>query len=182
MIGGSLAQVRPAGAEGVAASPHGWDVQYTPAEYKTHNLYAGVMGGWNWQEDIKDDGRWDASIVAGYLWRNSTFGAGIEADYTRDLEDFEGDDGAASIRGRAGVFLDNKTFLYATAGVTQALSDQVEDLGLDKGLVVGGGLEVQATERVFVRGEVLHTRHSDDYIEWGDEGSTTLRVGLGLRF
>jgi opacity protein-like surface antigen len=151
--------------------------------YKVHNWYVGGVGAAVWGDrDGFEDAPFQAGIVAGYLWRSAVLGLGVEADYViRDLGDARLDDGVASLRGRAGVFLGAGTFVYATAGLAEATGDVVPD-GLRKGLVVGGGLEKDVTANVAVRAEVLHYRHAEDYFEWGDDGSTVGRVGLLLKF
>lgn len=156
--------------------------------YKVHNWYGGVVGGYAWLPDeaaeLGIDDAWHGGIVAGYLWRPTPrLGLGIEGDYVvRDLGDFAIDDGVASLRGRAGVFILPGTFLYGTAGVALA-TDAVVPAGFRKGPVVGGGIEqdIQGTN-VAIRAEVLHYRHSDEYTGWGDFGSTAGRVGLVFKF
>src|SRR5690606_1380935 len=110
------------------------------------NWYVGLVGGHAWVPDeahkVDIDDTWHGGIVGGYLWRPSPmFGVGVEADYVvRDLSDFDAGDGVASLRGRAGVFLEPSTFAYLTAGVAQATDAIVPD-GFRQGLVVGGGIE-----------------------------------------
>lgn len=157
-----------------------------PAEelppYNVHNWYAGVTGGYAWAPNGFDD-TWHGGVYGGYLWRpNAVLGLGVEADYVlRDLGDLALDDGIASLRGRVGVFVAPGTFLYGTAGVAQATAAFVPD-GFRKGLVVGGGIERDVTKTVAIRAEVLHYRHADEYLDWGEQGSTAARVGLAFKF
>lgn len=152
-------------------------------EYKAHTFYLGGVGGGAWGENQDfEDGVVQGGIVAGYLWRSGVLGLGVEADYVlRDLGDAALDDGTASIRGRAGMFVGTGTFLYATAGVAQATEAAAPD-GLRKGLVVGGGVEKDIAANLALRIEALHYRHADDYFEWGEEGSTAVRGGLVVKF
>lgn len=153
-------------------------------EYKAHTFYLGGVAGGAWVEGAErfDDGVWQGGVVAGYLWRSGVLGLGVEADYVvRDLGDFALDDGGASVRGRAGMFVATGTFVYATAGVGQATEAAAPD-GLRKGLVVGGGVEKDIAANLALRVEALHYRQADDYFDWGDEGSTAVRLGAIAKF
>lgn len=166
-------------------------------EYKAHTFYLGGVAGYNFGiqqregvegEDarpfsfIDGDETWQAGVVAGYLWRSGVLGLGVEADYVvRDLGDFAIDDGTATLRGRAGVFVGAGTFLYATAGVGEAYTDAVSD-GFRRGPVVGGGVEKDIAANLALRIEALHYRHADDYLDWGEEGSTAVRLGAIAKF
>ena len=167
-------------------APKPWEPQqYTPDEapvYNVHNWYAGVTGGYAWVPDGFDD-VWHGGVYGGYLWRpNAVLGLGVEADYVlRDLGHLKLDDGVASLRGRVGVFVSPTTFVYATGGVAQATTAFVPD-GFRKGPVVGGGVEKDLGKNWAVRAEVLHYRHADEYLEWGDLGSTAARLGLSFKF
>ncbi len=137
--------------------------QYEPPPYappvdeigwKAHNWYMGLVGGYALgprESELPDT--WHGGIVGGYLWRSGATGlaAGIEADYViRDLGRFQLDDGVTSLRGRAGVFVTPKTFVYGTAGVAQATPAFVPD-GLRKGPVVGGGIEFYSPNPIPLR-------------------------------
>ena len=156
--------------------------------YKAHNWYGGVAGGYAWTPDEdcgpSCDDVWHGGIVGGYLWRPTPgLGLGIEGDYSvRDLGDFAIDDGVASVRARAGVFVLPGTFVYGTGGVAHA-TEAAAPPGARKGPVVGLGVEqdVQGMNAA-IRAEVLHYRHSDEYTDWGDFGSTAGRVGLVFKF
>jgi outer membrane immunogenic protein len=156
---------------------------YTAPEpdYKVSNWYIGGAAGYA----FADDDTWQGSVYGGWLWRpNATLGLGVEADYTfRDLGHFALDDGIASLRGRAGVFVAPGTFVYGTAGVAQS-TDAVVPAAFAKGLVMGGGIEKDIASNVAIRAEVLHYRHTDEYFGWGDDGdsSTAARLGLALKF
>jgi opacity protein-like surface antigen len=151
--------------------------------WKVHNWYVGAVGGYAWAPEQAED-TWQGGVVGGYLWRSGLLGLGlgVEADYVvRDLGHFTIDDAVASIRGRAGMFMAGGTFVYATAGVAEAMEAAAPD-GARKGLVVGGGIEWEALKGLALRGEVLHYRHADGYFEWGDEGSTAVRLGALVKF
>ena len=153
--------------------------------YKAHNWYGGVVGGYAWTaEEFEFGDTWSGGIVGGYLWRpNAVLGLGIEGDYSvRDLGDFAVDDGVASVRARVGVYPLPGTFLYGTGGVAHATEAAAPE-GARKGPVIGLGVEqdVQGTNAA-IRAEVLHYRHSDEYTDWGDLGSTAGRVGLVFKF
>jgi opacity protein-like surface antigen len=165
-----------------------------PQAWRTHNWYVGGVAGYNFGiverevegekpfSFIDGDETWQAGIVAGYLWRNARLGLGVEADYVvRDLGDFALDDGTASLRGRAGVFVAEGTFLYGTVGVAQAYTDAVSG-DFRRGLVVGGGVEKDVAANLALRVEALHYRNADSHFEWGDEGSTAVRGGLLVKF
>jgi outer membrane immunogenic protein len=149
-------------------------------EYRANNWYIGGAAGYAFADDDTAQG----SIYGGYLWRNASLGLGIEADYTfRDLGHFALDDGIASLRGRAGVFVGDGTFLYGTAGVARATASIVP-ADFAKGLVLGGGIEKDIAKNVALRVEALHYRHTDEYFGWGDDAdsSTAVRAGLALKF
>jgi opacity protein-like surface antigen len=154
---------------------------------RQHTLYLGGVGAYALAEGADlEDGTWQAGVVAGYLWRSGALalalGLGVEVDYVlRDLGDIALDDGTASLRGRAGVFLGDGSFLYATAGVARATEAAAPD-GFREGLVVGGGIERDVVPGLAVRAEALHYRHADGYFEWGDEGSTAIRAGMVAKF
>jgi opacity protein-like surface antigen len=159
-----------------------------PAEpaYKAHSFYVGGLLGGAWGEgaDAVEDGVAQGGIVAGYLWRpgGGVLAGGVEIDYTvRDLGDFRLDDGTATVRGRLGVFVADRTFLYGTAGVGEAFGDALPD-GFRRGLVVGGGVEKDIAANLALRVEALHYRHGDSHFEWGDEGSTSVRLGAIAKF
>lgn len=171
---------------GQIAAPYVPQTVTVEPAYKTHNWYVGGVGGYAWlpgeAEQLGIEDSWHGGIVAGYLWRSSVLGLGVEADYVlRDLGDPALDDGVGSVRGRAGVFVADGTFLYATAGVAEVSNDAVPD-GFSRGLVVGGGIERDVVSNMAVRAEVLHYRHAEDYTEWGDHGSTAVRAGLVFKF
>lgn len=187
---------------GKIAAPPAQQVYTPPAytaptvepEYRAHTLYLGGVAGYNFgvrerttggEEPITSivgDEAWQGGIVAGYLYRSGMLGLGVEADYVvRDLGDFAIDDGTASVRGRAGVFMGAGTFVYGTAGVAQAYTDTVAG-DLRKGLVVGGGVEKDVAANLALRLEALHYRHGDSHFEWGEEGSTAVRGGLIVKF
>jgi len=207
---GCLAAVAPAGAEGLSkqrskiAAPQ---QAYQPApvyvpppaepSYRAHTFYAGGVLGFNWgQREASGVGEYEkpftfldgtetvsGGIVAGYLFRPSQgIGMGVEADYVvRDLGDFTADDATATVRGRLGVFVGDGTFLFGTAGVGEVFGGSLPD-NLSRGLVVGGGVEKDIFDNAALRLEVLHQRHADSHFEWGDEGSTTARGVLLVKF
>jgi opacity protein-like surface antigen len=184
----------PAGAaspnkQGKIAAPPKYESQpYTAPEelpaYNVHNWYAGLAGGYAWTPEYADD-TWHGGVYGGYLWRpNAVLGLGFEADYMlRDLGQFQLDDGIASLRGRLGVFFAPGTFLYGTAGISHATAAFVPD-GFRKGLVVGGGIEKDLGKNLALRLEVLHYRHTDEYLGWDSEvdGTTALRLGAAFKF
>lgn len=160
--------------------------------WKVHNFYGGVLFGYDWgiQDDgahytdgIKESQTFQGGAVAGYLFRpNEFWGLGAEIDYmARDLGEFDLDDGLTSLRGRLGVYVAPGTFVYGTAGVSYA-PQIAKTAGLDKGIVVGGGLERDVTPNIAIRAEALYYTHSDEYLQWGDESSTVGRIGLLYKF
>jgi opacity protein-like surface antigen len=165
----------------IAAPPASIAAPAEPA-WKAHNWYIGGVAGGAWAPNSAGSDVAQAGAVAGYLWRSAVLGLGIEADYAiRDLADFSIDDGTASVRGRAGVFVGPGTFLYGTAGVAQATPATLSG-DLRKGLVVGGGVEKDIAANLALRAEVLHYRHDDELLGWGEEGSTAVRGGVLFKF
>jgi opacity protein-like surface antigen len=160
-------------------------VEEMPA-HNVHNWYAGLAGGYAWAPSgpYFDGGdTWQGGVYGGYLWRpNAVLGLGVEADYmVRDLGRFQLDDGIASLRARLGVYFGRDTFLYGTAGIAHATA--LPD-GFDRGLVVGGGIEKDLAKNLALRLEVLHYRHTDEYLKWGEDedGSTAVRLGGAIKF
>jgi hypothetical protein len=51
-----------------------------------------------------------------------------------------------------------------------------------QGPVVGGGVEVDITTTLAIRAEVLHYRYGADYLDWGEDGATQMRLGAAVKF
>lgn len=126
---------------------------------------------------------------------------GVEADVNLSGQDHHSVPGGnltkrssdwnASVRARAGVAYD-KFMPYATAGVAFA-DDTVKALGANDtttkvGYVVGMGVEGKVTDRISVKGELLHMGFSgtDHVTSWtnthNDVSSTVVRTGAAYKF
>jgi opacity protein-like surface antigen len=179
-------------AEGLPAASKVWSPLAQPAPetlgWKAHNFYAGVVGSYAWRPDLEGEGspmadEWQLGLLAGYLYRSGATGwaGGVEADWTpHDLGRLRDDDGTLSVRARAGAFVSSKTFVYGTFGA-QLEMDTLTGLVM-QGPVVGGGVEVDIAANLALRVEVLHSRYGADYLDWGDDGATTARVGAAFKF
>lgn len=167
--------------------------------WKAHNFYIGAVGSYSSypgparsDDDYKPEFRfgggpladeWQLGILAGYLYRSGATGwaGGVEVDWTpHALSRLRDDDGAMTLRARAGAFVSSKTFVYGTAGAHIDL-DVLTGLVM-QGPVVGGGIEYDIASNLVLRAEVLHLRYGADYADWGDEGATQARVGAALKF
>jgi opacity protein-like surface antigen len=166
--------------------------------WKAHNAYIGIMGSYAWRPDPTGEGgdkpdllgvggpladEWQLGLVAGYLYRSGATGwaGGVEIDWTpHELSRLRDDDGTLTVRGRAGAFVSSKVFVYGTAGF---MLDQDVLTGLVmQGPVVGGGVEFDITKNLAVGAELLHYRYGSDYLDWGDEGATQVRVRALVKF
>jgi outer membrane immunogenic protein len=125
---------------------------------------------------------------------------GVEGDITASGFEHKGLNGGGqtfrqkwvgSVRGRGGYAFD-QVLVYGTVGVTAA-SNEVSDVGgkADKntlGWAVGAGAEAKITERVSVRGEVLHyalgtgTYTTPVATYRLDSRNNVLRAGVNYRF
>lgn len=176
--------------------------------------YVGLDAGWAWGEsevnigDINDeefdvDG-WLAGGFAGYNYQfASPLVIGIEADIEATGIDGDTTDPVfgsvdtevnvqGSLRSRLGYAID-RWLPYVTGGVAAAGVDADStaageaDDDVEWGWTVGGGLEVAATDRIFVRGEYRFTDlgdfdNDDDIGEVQDLRTHAVRVGAGFRF
>lgn len=164
----------------------------------------------------------DGGVFGGYLGYNRLVGryvVGVEADWNKinssDLRvDPDGgdpdDDSAsaginwmASLRARLGV-TSERSLIYTTAGVAwvdgaySAQDDGGSDVGTislnQTGFVVGGGLEHEMVDQIFIRFEVLHYMFGKEFDTRGltadsDAGDfaklsdiSTARIGLSYKF
>ncbi len=121
-------------------------------------------------------------VHLGYNIQNGKTVFGIEGDFSftgAEIEDTDIEqDFLASIRGRIGYSMQN-TLLYATAGVawTQFSLDDEEDTLT--GYVVGAGAEYKYSEKISLRGELLHYGFDDDLDGLDVElDSTVVRAGV----
>ena len=97
----------------------------------------------------------------------------------------------AAVRARAGVAFD-RVMPYATAGIAFA-DDSVKGFGANSsttkvGYVVGAGVEGKVSDRISVKGELVHMGFgsTDHIVSWATQGnnasSTVLRTGAAYKF
>ncbi|MCV0397755.1 MAG: porin family protein [Rhizobiaceae bacterium] len=165
--------------------------------------YAGVTTGYGWGNinapsgDIEADGI-DAGGFVGYQQQNGQFVYGVEAD--ANYSDRNGNNATTlgrtrlegTVRARAGIAASDNVLVYGTAGgavgKTRIADAAGEDSQTALGWTAGAGVDVKATERVFVRGEYRYTDYGSETFDTGSgpqEVSSSSHkglVGLGVRF
>jgi outer membrane immunogenic protein len=190
---GATAAAAPASADG-SYGPAGVDQAYYPSLWQ--GLYGGLHAGFGWSGDA--DGAVGGAQV-GYNWQKQQFVYGIEADVSlADIgvrESFVGPFGVvtasgsidwlATIRGRAGVLVQPRLLVYATAGLAIVNAEaSVDGMGFhlsqsetDTGFVYGLGVESKWTDTMSVRVE---------YLGFGDTNAAgsfgILRAGVNFKF
>jgi len=196
-----------------AYAGHGW------AEDKgvARSQITGAVNGWT--QKTKPDGA-QYGILGGYNWRlGGNYLIGLEADF----EGRSGNDDranqkrngvsdpefnattkiktSASLRGRLGYLVGERTLVYATAGYAAASVSRIwRDLGappakeshsiVQGGWTAGLGLDYALSDRLSARAEVRHTDYGKDKISanlWNESYTQrltedALRVGLSYHF
>lgn len=204
-------------------TPYAPPPTYVDRPFSWTGLYVGAHVGYGWSQQDWDfalsavstnhDGSgWLAGGQIGYNWQIHRLVLGIEGDASSAWIDGSTScpnpayscshsyDWLASIRGRAGITLnDNRTLLYATAGVawtdisyaTSGVGGVTSLSDRQTGYVVGGGIEHMLTERLSARVEYLYYGFGDITAPAGtlDAGTTRLepstqavRFGLNYKF
>ncbi len=181
----------PAVADGY---PPAYDRAYYPSLWQ--GLYGGLHAGYGWSGDA---GGGVGGAQVGYNWQSQQFVYGIEADVSlSDIgvrETLVGPgvvatasasiDWLATVRARAGVLVQPRLLLYATAGLSIVTAEgSVDTMGLhlsqretDTGFVYGLGVESKWTDSTSVRVE---------YLGFGDTNAAgsfgIIRAGLNFKF
>lgn len=165
-----------------------------------NNVGFGIVGGqnlqlgflvWGWEADWS---LYRSSASTSFTGTIAPFG-GVSGNLVADV------DWTASLRGRAGIAIGD-ALLYGTAGLTAAkttgsitfsalgTSLLYEDSAILTGWTVGGGFEYQFQPIWTLRGEILHTRISNDLFSFStgivplssSVDLWTVRGGLLMRF
>ena len=170
--------------------------------------YAGVSLGYGFGGSVEGAGNeidtdgWMGGVFGGFNMQNGSFVYGAEADvnYTgmdgsnAGIEARERIDG--SIRGRAGVALNDDVLIYGTAGVaaerlriSAPSVPGARDTNMMLGYTVGAGTDVKLTDQVFARGEYRYTDYGNEEFSLPGVGSADfdssnhrVTVGLGIKF
>lgn len=174
--GGSSPAQQWAGGYAGAQVGYGW------GEHGINGAQGGVFGGGNFavgtnivlgaEAEVNVSGQERASVIAGGLVKQSSAWNG-------------------ALRVRAGVAYD-KVMPYASVGVAIA-DDTVKAFGANDtttkvGYQLGAGVEGKISDRVSLRGELVHTGfgRTDHVANWATVGSnvstTTLRAGAAYKF
>jgi len=197
LIGAAAASV-PASADG-SYGPVGFDRPYNPSIWQ--GLYGGLNAGFGWSGDA--NGAVGGGQV-GFNWQSQQFVYGIEGDIS--LSNIGVDetlvtpfgvakasaeiDWLATIRGRAGVLVQPRLLLYATAGLAIVSAEakasssvpgmptvSVSDRETGAGIVYGIGIESKWTDTMSVRLE---------YLGFGDTNAADsfgiVRAGVNFKF
>lgn len=201
----SLAAVSPAAAADMYGSPapaasYGYNDSGSNPATQWNGAYAGGQLGYAWGRDGLHGAQ--GGLYGGV---NTAVGSNIvvggEAEVNISGQERYGvttgqlvkksSDWNAAVRARAGVAFD-KVMPYATAGIAFA-DDTVKGLGATDtttkvGYVVGMGVEGRVTDRISVKGELLHMGFGGtDHVvatqsEHNDVSSTILRTGAAYKF
>ena len=193
---GVVAGAAPALADG---GPPDYAPAYRPSLWQ--GLYGGLHAGYGWSGDA--EGAVGGAQV-GYNWQSQQFVYGIEGDIT--LSDIgireslvtpfgvataSGSiDWLATIRGRAGVLVQPRLLVYATAGlavVSAEAKGSVSAIGVptisvsqsetDTAFVYGIGIESKWTDTTSVRLEYLGFSETDTIDSFG-----IIRLGVNFKF
>lgn len=183
-----------------AASSYGYQDQGSGPASQWSGAYAGGQLGYAWGKDGMHGPQ--GGVYGGV---NAAVGSnivvGAEAEVNLSGQTLHGVSGGnlvkkssdwnAAVRARAGVAFD-KVMPYATVGIAFA-DDTVKALGATDtttkvGYVVGMGVEGRVTDKISVKGELVHmgfggTNHVTGWAsEHNDASSTVLRTGAAYKF
>ncbi|HEX7074974.1 MAG TPA: outer membrane beta-barrel protein [Hyphomicrobiaceae bacterium] len=138
-----------------------------PMEMPFSSIWQGLYGGVHL--GYGDAGHTDGVVGGGqlgYNWQANRFVYGLEGDISVTDTSV---DWLASVRGRAGILLDDRLLAYGTAGV--GFADIHDDTETD--FVYGLGLESKLTEAMTARLE---------YLNYNDIDVDVIRAGLNFKF
>lgn len=173
--------------------------------------YAGVHLGYgfsgrvddktNIANDVRTKG-WLGGVFGGFNMQNGQFVYGAEADIN-----YSGIDGSngftsarsnidGSLRGRAGVAVNDDILVYGTAGIAGQrlrVTDTTvpeSDTNLMIGYTVGAGADVKLTEDVFARAEYRYTDYASKNFDLPatlgnpkiDSSNHRVTFGIGIKF
>ena len=169
--------------------------------------YAGVQLGYGFSGKVSDGAGdidtsgWTGGAFGGFNMQTGQFVYGIEGDV--NYSGIDGNDGGftarsrvdGSVRGRAGVALNDDVLLYGTAGVAaESLrvthdATGARDTNTLIGWTAGAGADVKLTDQVFARAEYRYTDYgSKDFDLPGvgtasiDSSNHRVNVGVGIKF
>jgi outer membrane immunogenic protein len=193
---GAAAAVVPAVADG---GPPGYEPAYYPSLWR--GVYAGLHAGYGWSGDANGA---VGGAQLGYNWQSQQFVYGIEGDISLSNIGIEETlvtpfgvakasaeiDWLATIRGRAGVLVQPRLLLYATAGLAIVSAEgkasasvpglptssvSVRETGT--GFVYGLGVENKWTDTMSVRLEYLGFGETSAADSFG-----IIRLGVNFKF
>lgn len=195
-----LAAAGPALAADMYGAPPAQPYAAPVAQAPWNGAYIGVQGGHGWGGNELNGG--NAGIYGGInATVGSNFVAGVEGDinvsgqntsrvigpnYYKYDSNWNG-----SVRARAGVAFD-RVMPYATGGVAFA-DDSIKTFGASSsktkvGYAIGGGVESMVTDRISVKGELIHegfprsTHSMPAGLLTSNASSNVLRGGVAYRF
>lgn len=161
-----------------------WEVPATPAGVKFHNFEAGVFLGWGLGEADQDCKYCPSSFdfegltwggYVGYMARpNEQLAYGGELDLMRLQGEQAIADWLMSLRGRIGYYVMPNVMGYGTAGMA------LEPESMDVGVVVGGGVEYNATKNTSIRLEYLHYQFDSNGV--ADLSQDVVKASFGWKF
>jgi outer membrane immunogenic protein len=178
----------------VADGPPGFDRAYYPSLWQ--GLYGGLHAGFGWSGDAEGA---IGGAQLGYNWQSKQFVYGIEADVSLSdigvresvvspfgvLTASGSIDWLATVRGRAGVLVQPRLLVYATAGLAvvnaetsfSGMGFKVSHSETDTGFVYGIGVESKWTDTTSVRLEYLGFGETNAADSFG-----IIRVGVNFKF
>lgn len=169
--------------------------------------YAGVQLGYGFSGSV-DDGLndigtsgWMGGAFGGFNFQNGQFVYGVEGDV--NYSGVDGDNAGftarsrfdGSVRGRAGVAVNDDLLLYGTAGVAAESLRVTHDASGSRdtntliGWTAGAGADVKLTDEVFARAEYRYTDYGSKTFDLPGVGSAEIdssnhrvQVGVGIKF
>ncbi|MEO3998717.1 outer membrane protein [Mesorhizobium sp. CAU 1732] len=171
--------------------------------------YAGIQLGYGFNGEVDGAGNtidtdgFMGGAFGGFNMQNGQFVYGVEADV--NYSDVDGGNAGiaarsridGSLRGRAGVAINDDVLIYGTAGVAAerlrvSAPDVVgspSDTNMMIGYTVGAGTDVKLTEQVFARGEYRYTDFGNQEFELPgvgtadfDSSNHRVMLGVGIKF
>jgi outer membrane immunogenic protein len=142
-----------------------------PAYYERPSIWRGLYGGVHLgRADADGDDGFIGGVQLGYNWQTNQIVYGLEGDIS--LSGNHSIDWLASARGRAGLLIQPRLLVYATAGL-----GLVNGGSTDAGFVYGLGVEGKLTQTMSARIEYLSFNSDNAH---GD-GVGVIRAGLNIK-
>jgi outer membrane immunogenic protein len=142
-----------------------------PAYYERPSIWRGLYGGVHLgRADADGDDGFIGGVQLGYNWQTNQIVYGLEGDIS--VSGNHSIDWLASARGRAGLLIQPRLLVYATAGL-----GLVNGGSTDAGFVYGLGVEGKLTQTMSARIEYLSFNSDSAH---GD-GVGVIRAGLNIK-